>query len=62
MVKQQKPNLLTQLLKNYCRNNFKWTKRSLIQTLTGQVAGLDVSTNSGAPGSNSLIELRELTL
>ncbi len=31
---------------------------SLIQTLTGQVAGLDVSTNSGAPGSNSLIELR----
>lgn len=31
---------------------------SLIQTLTGQVAGLDISTNSGAPGSNSLIELR----
>ena len=30
----------------------------MIQTLTGQVAGLDVSTNSGAPGSNSLIELR----
>ena len=31
---------------------------SLIQTLSGQVAGLDISTNSGAPGSNSLIELR----
>ena len=31
---------------------------SLIQTLTGQVAGLDISTNSGAPGANSLIELR----
>ena len=31
---------------------------SLIQTLTGQVAGLDIFTNSGAPGANSLINLR----
>lgn len=31
---------------------------SLIQTLSGQVAGLDIFTNSGAPGANSLIELR----
>jgi TonB-linked SusC/RagA family outer membrane protein len=31
---------------------------SIIQTLTGQVAGLDIFTNSGQPGANSLIELR----
>jgi TonB-linked SusC/RagA family outer membrane protein len=31
---------------------------SVIQTLTGQVAGLDIFTNSGQPGANSLIELR----
>lgn len=31
---------------------------SFVQTLTGQVAGLDISTNSGQPGANSLIELR----
>jgi TonB-linked SusC/RagA family outer membrane protein len=31
---------------------------SLIQTLTGQVPGLDISTNSGQPGANSLIQLR----
>jgi TonB-linked SusC/RagA family outer membrane protein len=31
---------------------------SFVQTLTGQVAGLDISTASGQPGANSLIELR----
>ena len=31
---------------------------SIIQTLTGQVAGLDIFTNSGQPGANSPIELR----
>ncbi|GAA4961913.1 SusC/RagA family TonB-linked outer membrane protein [Algibacter aquimarinus] len=31
---------------------------SFVQTLTGQVAGLDIATNSGQPGANSTIELR----
>jgi len=31
---------------------------SLIQTLAGQVPGLDISTNSGQPGANSLVNLR----
>jgi TonB-linked SusC/RagA family outer membrane protein len=31
---------------------------SLIQTLSGQVAGLDISTNSGQPGANSRVVLR----
>jgi TonB-linked SusC/RagA family outer membrane protein len=31
---------------------------SLVQTLTGQIPGLDISTNSGQPGANSLIQLR----
>jgi TonB-linked SusC/RagA family outer membrane protein len=31
---------------------------SLIQTLTGQVAGLDISTGSGQPGANSRVVLR----
>ena len=31
---------------------------SVVQTLSGQVAGLDISTNSGQPGANSTIELR----
>ncbi|MFL3660456.1 MAG: SusC/RagA family TonB-linked outer membrane protein, partial [Polaribacter sp.] len=31
---------------------------SLVQTLAGQVPGLDISTNSGQPGANSLVQLR----
>ena len=31
---------------------------SLVQTLAGQIPGLDISTNSGQPGANSLIQLR----
>ncbi|GGI55695.1 SusC/RagA family TonB-linked outer membrane protein [Winogradskyella haliclonae] len=31
---------------------------SLVQTLTGQIPGLDISTNSGQPGANSLVQLR----
>lgn len=31
---------------------------SIVQTLTGQVAGLDISTASGQPGANSTVELR----
>ena len=31
---------------------------SIIQTLSGQVAGLDISTNSGQPGANSRVVLR----
>ncbi|WP_299526392.1 SusC/RagA family TonB-linked outer membrane protein [Winogradskyella sp.] len=31
---------------------------SLVQTLTGQVAGLDIVTSSGQPGANSLVQLR----
>lgn len=31
---------------------------NIVQTLAGQVPGLDISTNSGQPGANSLIQLR----
>jgi outer membrane cobalamin receptor len=31
---------------------------SLIQTLSGQVAGLDISVNSGQPGANARVVLR----
>ena len=31
---------------------------SIVQTLAGQVPGLDISTNSGQPGANSLVQLR----
>lgn len=31
---------------------------SIVQTLSGQVPGLDISTNSGQPGANSLVQLR----
>ncbi|WP_255443928.1 SusC/RagA family TonB-linked outer membrane protein [Robiginitalea sp. SC105] len=31
---------------------------SVVQTLSGQVAGLDISTNSGQPGANSTVRLR----
>jgi TonB-linked SusC/RagA family outer membrane protein len=31
---------------------------SVVQTLSGQVAGLDISTASGQPGANSLVRLR----
>jgi TonB-dependent SusC/RagA subfamily outer membrane receptor len=31
---------------------------AIVQTLSGQVAGLDISTNSGQPGANSLVQLR----
>lgn len=31
---------------------------SIVQTLTGQVAGLDISTFSGQPGANSTVQLR----
>ena len=31
---------------------------SIVQTLTGQVPGLDISTSSGQPGANSLVQLR----
>ncbi|MEZ7944567.1 MAG: SusC/RagA family TonB-linked outer membrane protein [Flavobacteriaceae bacterium] len=31
---------------------------AIVQTLAGQVAGLDISTSSGQPGANSLVQLR----
>ncbi|MDO1499715.1 SusC/RagA family TonB-linked outer membrane protein [Winogradskyella maritima] len=31
---------------------------SLVQSLAGQVPGLDISTNSGQPGANSLVQIR----
>ena len=31
---------------------------SFVQTLTGQVAGLDIATSSGQPGANSLVTIR----
>lgn len=31
---------------------------NLVQTLQGQVPGLDISTNTGQPGANSLVQLR----
>ncbi|MGB5943704.1 MAG: SusC/RagA family TonB-linked outer membrane protein [Leeuwenhoekiella sp.] len=31
---------------------------SLVQTITGQIPGLDISTASGQPGANSLVQLR----
>jgi TonB-linked SusC/RagA family outer membrane protein len=31
---------------------------SLVQTLTGQVAGLDIATSSGQPGANALVQIR----
>ena len=31
---------------------------SLVQTLAGQVPGLDIATNTGQPGANSLVQLR----
>jgi TonB-dependent SusC/RagA subfamily outer membrane receptor len=34
---------------------------SLIQTLSGQVAGLDISVNSGQPGANARVVLRGAT-
>ncbi len=35
--------------------------QSIVQTLSGQVAGLDISTASGQPGANSTVRLRGVT-
>lgn len=55
MAKRKQATASTQISAETVENR---PNASMVQTLAGQVAGLDISTNSGQPGANSLVQLR----